>query len=274
MNQSREKRLNLSIGYSPCPNDTFIFYALVHDRIEKTIEFKESLFDVETLNKLALKGDFDITKVSFHAYLYLKNTYRLLNAGGALGRGCGPMIVAKEPIGMEDLKGKRIAIPGFMTTAHLLLKLYDPDCCKNTVIMPFHEILEAVRTGGVDAGLIIHESRFTYPSYGLHEVIDLGQWWESETGLPVPLGCIVIKKRFSDIIEKVEDLIRKSITYAYENRDEVMLYIREHARELDDSVIEKHINLYVNSYSFDFGPDGKRAIDELLYRAEQIKVGE
>lgn len=273
MNQSREKGLNLSIGYSPCPNDTFIFYALVHDRIEKTIEFKESLFDVETLNKLALKGDFDITKVSFHAYLYLKNTYRLLNAGGALGRGCGPMIVAKEPIGMEDLKGKRIAIPGLMTTAHLLLKLYDPDCCKNTVIMPFHEILEAVRAGGVDAGLIIHESRFTYPSYGLHEVIDLGQWWESETGLPVPLGCIIIKKRFSDIIEKVEDLIRKSITYAYENRDEVMLYIREHARELDDSVIEKHINLYVNSYSFDFGPDGKRAIDELLYRAEQIKVG-
>lgn len=273
MNQSREKGLNLSIGYSPCPNDTFIFYALVHDRIEKTIEFKESLFDVETLNKLALKGDFDITKVSFHAYLYLKNTYRLLNAGGALGRGCGPMIVAKEPIGMEDLKGKRIAIPGLMTTAHLLLKLYDPDCCKNTVIMPFHEILEAVRAGGVDAGLIIHESRFTYPSYGLHEVIDLGQWWESETGLPVPLGCIIIKKRFSDIIEKVEDLIRKSITYAYENRDEVMLYIREYARELDDSVIEKHINLYVNSYSFDFGPDGKRAIDELLYRAEQIKVG-
>ncbi|MFN3480659.1 MAG: 1,4-dihydroxy-6-naphthoate synthase [Thermodesulfovibrionales bacterium] len=261
----------LTLGYSPCPNDTFIFYALVHGKVkDHEIEFKESLLDVETLNNLALKGEFDVTKVSFHAYLYLKDQYLLLNAGGALGRGCGPLLVAREPLEMENLKGKRIAIPGILTTAFLLLRLYNPEYGENIVVMPFHEILGAVKSGIVDAGLIIHESRFTYLSYDLHEMIDLGRWWEEETGLPIPLGCIIIKKDFSDIIENVENLIRRSIAYAHDNREDVMPYIRENARELDDSVIARHIGLYVNEYTMDYGSDGKRAIEEFLYRAEQL----
>lgn len=264
----------LSLGYSPCPNDTFIFYALVHGKVkDQRISFKESLLDVETLNNLALKGEFDITKVSFHAYLYLRDKYLLLNAGGALGRGCGPLLVAREPFDMKYLKGKKIAIPGLLTTAFLLLKLYDPVYGKNIVVMPFHEILDAVKSGRVDAGLIIHESRFTYPSYGLYEIIDLGSWWEEETGLPIPLGCIIIKKEHSGIIDSIENMIRESISYSYENREEVMPYIKEKAQELDDSVIENHIGLYVNNYSFDYDTDGKRAINELLYRAT-IKQGE
>lgn len=261
----------LTLGYSPCPNDTFIFYGLVHGRVkDQGIRFKESLLDVETLNNLALKGEFDVTKVSFHAYLYLKDQYLLLNAGGALGRGCGPLLVAREPLEMEELKGKKIAIPGILTTAYLLLRLHNPEYGKNIVVMPFHEILGAVKSGIVDAGLIIHESRFTYQSFGLHEIIDLGRWWEEETSLPIPLGCIVIKRKHSDIIDNVDNLIRRSIVYAYDNREEVMPYIKEKARELNDAVIEDHIGLYVNNYSFDYGNDGKRAINELLYRAEQL----
>ncbi|MFN3395414.1 MAG: 1,4-dihydroxy-6-naphthoate synthase [Thermodesulfovibrionales bacterium] len=264
----------LSLGYSPCPNDTFIFYGLVHGGVrDQRIRFKESLLDVETLNNLALKGKFDLTKVSFHAYLYLKDQYLLLNAGGALGRGCGPLLVAREPIKIEALRGKRIAIPGLLTTAFLLLRLYNPEYGKNIVVMPFHEILGAVKSGIVDAGLIIHESRFTYLSYGLHEIIDLGRWWEEDTGLPIPLGCIIIKKEYSGIIEEIEGLIRKSISFAYENREKVMPYIRENARELNDSVIERHIDLYVNKYSYDFGPNGKDAIRELLQRAERAIGG-
>lgn len=264
----------LTIGYSPCPNDTFIFYALVHGRVkDQGMSFKESLLDVESLNNLALKGKFDVTKVSFHAYLYLRDKYLLLNAGGALGRGCGPLLVARKPLEIKDLKGKRIAVPGLLTTAYLLLRLYDPEYGKNIIVMPFHEILEAVKSGGVDAGLIIHESRFTYPSYGLYEIIDLGSWWEEETGLPIPLGCIIIKKEHSDIIDSIEGLIRRSISYSYENEDEVMPYVKEKARELDDAVIKSHIGLYVNNYSFDYCDDGKKAIKELLFRAERLSEG-
>jgi len=260
-----------TIGYSPCPNDTFIFYGLVHKRIkDERFIFRETLLDVETLNNLALKGAFDITKVSFHAYIYLRDRYLLLNAGGALGRGCGPLIVSKETLKMKDLKDKKIAIPGALTTAYLLLRLYDPELSKNAIVMPFHRILEAVRSGEVDAGLIIHESRFTYPDYGLKEMLDLGRWWEEETGLPIPLGCVVIKRQHSDIINDIEELIRKSIYYAFENKDEVMPYIRENARELDDSVIRRHIGLYVNEHSIDYGHDGKKAIDELLSRARGL----
>ncbi len=261
----------LTLGYSPCPNDTFIFYALVHGKVSSDWRFRESLLDVETLNNLAMKDAFDMTKVSFHAYLYLKDRYSLLNAGGALGKGCGPLMVARHPCTMKELRGKKIAIPGLLTTAFLLLRLYDSKYEENIVVMPFHEILEAVRSRMVDAGLIIHESRFTYQSFGLHQVIDLGSWWEKETGLPIPLGCIIIKRQYSDRIAQIEDLIRKSISYACKNKEEVMPYIREKAKELNDSVIEQHIVLYVNSYSMDFGPDGKRAIDEILLRAKKLK---
>ncbi|MGD2080223.1 MAG: 1,4-dihydroxy-6-naphthoate synthase, partial [Nitrospirota bacterium] len=187
-------RKDLTLGYSPCPNDTFIFYALVRGKIETGgLSFLETLEDVETLNRMALRGALDVTKVSTHALGFLREDYCLLRSGGALGRGCGPLIVAREPLEARDLRGKRIAIPGTLTTAYLLMRLFDP-MLKDIEAMPFHRIMDAVSSGSADAGLIIHEGRFTYPGYGLHEVLDLGRWWEDATGLPIPLGSIVAKR--------------------------------------------------------------------------------
>lgn len=261
----------LTLGYSPCPNDTFTFYALVHRKIDTgDLRFREMLLDVETLNQKALRAELDITKVSFHAYAYFRDRYLLLRSGGALGRGCGPLIVAKGNMKMEDLRGKRIAIPGKLTTAYLLLHLYEPLLANNVVVMPFDRIMDAVKTGTVDAGLIIHESRFTYPEYGLSEILDLGRWWEDETGLPLPLGCIIAEKSLGPyLINTIEALVRRSVEYAFAHRDETKGYIKAHAQELADTVIEQHINLYVNNYSLDLGDDGLRAVNELLKRAEQ-----
>lgn len=261
----------LSLGYSPCPNDTFIFYALMHGKIDAgDLNFKEILLDVETLNQMALKGKLDITKVSYNAFGNLREDYCLLRSGGALGRGCGPLVVASNECEMKDLKGKTIAIPGELTTAYLLLQLYDPDFKSNVKVMPFHEIMGAVKEGKADAGLIIHEGRFTYSSYGLKKIIDLGEWWEKETGLPIPLGCIIAKRRLGrELIEKLERLIRESVLYAISRRDEPVKYIKKHSQELDDSVIAEHINLYVNDYSVDIGDDGIRAVRKLLDMAEE-----
>ncbi|MBI5206069.1 MAG: 1,4-dihydroxy-6-naphthoate synthase [Nitrospirae bacterium] len=256
----------LSLGYSPCPNDTFIFYALVHGKIDADdLKFKEILLDVEALNKKALKGELDITKVSYSAFGNLREEYCLLRSGGALGKGCGPLVVSKTNYRMKDLKGKRIAIPGELTTAYLLLQLYDPNLKKNIKVMPFNMIMDAVKKGEVDAGLIIHESRFTYPSYGLKRVIDLGEWWEKETGLQIPLGCIIAKRSMGkDLIHKIDGLIKKSILYAMNNKGEPKKYIKEHSQELEDSVIEQHINLYVNDYSIDIGEEGINAVKKLF----------
>jgi len=261
----------LSLGYSPCPNDTFIFYALVHGKIDTgDLMFKETLLDVETLNQMAVNGELDITKVSYNAFGNLREDYCLLHSGGALGRSCGPLVVAKENYRMKDLKGKRIAIPGRLTTAFLLLQMYDPSFKENVKVMVFSDIMSAVKRGEVDAGLIIHESRFTYKSYGLKEVIDLGGWWEKETGLPIPLGCIIAKRRLrSDLINKIDNLIKESVLYAMGRRDEPTRYIKEHSQELDDSVIDKHINLYVNDYSIDIGEDGIMAVKRLFEMAEE-----
>jgi len=260
----------LSLGYSPCPNDTFIFYALVHGQIETAgLRFREVLLDVETLNQKALNAELDITKVSFHAFAFVRNTYRLLHAGGALGRGCGPLVVAKSGTSMENLRGKKIAIPGRLTTAYLLLQLYDPALGTNVVVMPFERIMDAVQRGAVDAGLIIHESRFTYPDYGLSEVMDLGRWWEGETGLPLPLGCIIARKGLgSTVLQTLDALIRKSVEYAFAHRERTNAYVRAHSQEMEEAVIEQHINLYVNDYSLDLGDEGMAAVDELLKRAE------
>ncbi len=261
----------LSLGYSPCPNDTFIFYALVHGRVDTAgVDFKEMLLDVETLNRKALNRELDVTKVSFHAYAYLRDAYHLLGSGGAMGRGCGPLIVAKGRRSMKDLLGKRIAIPGRLTTAYLLLSLYDPALAENVVVMPFDRIMAAVKEGSADAGLIIHEARFTYPEYGLSEVIDLGRWWEEDTGLPIPLGCILARKDIGrELVRTVERLIRDSVGYALAHREEARDYIREHAQEMRDEVVEEHIRLYVNDYSLDLGDDGMSAVEELLKRAEE-----
>ncbi|MEK6581214.1 MAG: 1,4-dihydroxy-6-naphthoate synthase [Nitrospirota bacterium] len=259
----------LSLGYSPCPNDTFIFYALVHGKIDTgDLQFKEILLDVETLNRSAIKGELDITKVSYNAFGNLRDDYCLLRSGGALGRGCGPLVVSKRNYSMKDLKGKRIAIPGELTTAYLLLQLYDPDLKKNIKVMPFNMVMDAVKKGEVDAGLIIHESRFTYKAYGLKKVIDLGEWWEKETGLPIPLGCISAKRSIgSELINKIDSLIKESIFYSMAHKKESTEYIKNHSQELEGLVIEQHINLYVNDYSIDIGEDGIKAVQALFEMA-------
>jgi 1,4-dihydroxy-6-naphthoate synthase len=264
---------NISIGYSPCPNDTFIFYALVHGKIDtEDFIFKETLLDVETLNRLALSSNLDVTKISYHAFGFLRKDYCLLRSGSAMGRGCGPMIVSKEGNELEDLKGKRIAIPGKLTTANLLLQLFASDSGippSSLVEMPFHKIMDSVSKGHVEAGLLIHEGRFTYHLHGLRKVIDLGEWWENATGLPLPLGGILAKKDLGkDVIKKVDSLIRKSIEYSLSHRDEPRVYMKQHSQELEDQVIEQHINLYVNNYSLDIGEEGLSAIRELLRKAE------
>jgi 1,4-dihydroxy-6-naphthoate synthase len=266
---------SVSLGYSPCPNDTFIFYAMIHGKINTgDLAFNEVLLDVETLNQKALRSELDITKISYAAYGQLREEYCLLRSGGALGRGCGPLVIAKNSYTMEELQGKKIAIPGKLTTAFLLMQLYDPFFkSSDIVVMPFDEIMDAVSQGDVDAGLIIHESRFTYPSYGLKEIIDLGSWWEAQTGLPIPLGGIIAKRSLGDGLHtQINNILRQSVEYAFDNRTEPLNYIKKHSQELSDDVINQHINLYVNDFSVDVGQEGEQAVAELLSRAEEAGI--
>jgi 1,4-dihydroxy-6-naphthoate synthase len=259
----------LTIGFSPCPNDTFIFYALVHGKVTVPgVAFRERLEDVETLNRLALEGALDITKISYHALGRLREQYALLRSGGALGRGCGPLIVARPGRGLDDIGAGSIAIPGELTTAYLLLRLYDPRIT-NTVVMAFDRIMQAVAGGEVDAGLIIHESRFTYPRYKLEKLLDLGEWWESFSGLPVPLGAILGKRALGrDLLLSAEEAVRESLRYARQNPDEVMAYCRQYSQEMDEEVMKSHIDLYVNDFSLDLGSEGLTAVRRLLSEAE------
>lgn len=261
----------LTLGYSPCPNDTFIFYALAHGKIDTgDLRFKEMLEDVETLNRMAKRAKLDITKISFHAYGHLRETYRLLRSGAALGKGCGPLVVSKKYQHMEDLQGKKIAIPGRLTTAFLLLQLLDPSLKERVMVMPFHRIIDAVRNNEADAGLIIHESRFTYQAAGLRQVVDLGEWWEHETGLPIPLGGIIAKRKLgAALVKEIESDVRRSLEYAFAHKTEPKAYIKKHSQEISDSVIERHIDLYVNDYSLDIRDDGLRAVEELFRMSEE-----
>jgi 1,4-dihydroxy-6-naphthoate synthase len=258
----------LTLGYSPCPNDTFIFYALVHGRLPLTgFTLQERLEDVETLNTLALQGALDLTKISYHAFAHLRRDYCLLKSGGALGRGCGPLVVARQAASLESLRGKRIAIPGRLTTANLLLQL-SGEGFDNLLILPFHQIMAAVVDGAADAGVIIHESRFTYRHYGLQQVLDLGQWWEQETGLPIPLGGILARRSLgADLIDTIDAALRASVEYAFTHPEEPKAYIRQHSQELSEQVIESHIDLYVNDFSRDLGEEGRIAIETLFSRA-------
>jgi 1,4-dihydroxy-6-naphthoate synthase len=259
----------LSLGYSPCPNDTFIFYALVHKRIPfEGFSLREQLEDVETLNRMAFEGQLDITKISFHAYAYLRDQYTLLRSGGALGKGCGPLLVARQGHTSIDLTNQRIAIPGEFTTAFLLLRLYDPRV-QNIIVLPFHQILHAVQQGKADVGLIIHESRFTYQNFGLRKLLDLGDWWEQVSGYPIPLGGIIMKRSFDkELVKMMEKKIRQSIRYAQAHPEEPRAYIRKYAQEIEDLVICSHINLYVNEYSLDIGSEGEKSIRFLFSEAE------
>jgi 1,4-dihydroxy-6-naphthoate synthase len=274
----------LSLGYSPCPNDTFIFYAMIHGKINpEDLLFTEQLLDVETLNQKALNAELDITKISYHAFGHLRDKYTLLRAGSALGRGCGPLLIAKDDFTIEELHNKRIAIPGKLTTASLLLQLslrsfpsLNPKLLplnSSFIPMPFNRIVQAVANEEVDAGLIIHESRFTYQSSGLKQIIDLGEWWEEETGLPIPLGAIIANKSLGkEVIIKVNNVLKKSVEYAFQNRSEPMNYIKKHSQELSDDVINEHIGLYVNDFSIDIGEEGEKAVNELLSCAEEAGI--
>lgn len=258
----------LSLGFSPCPNDTYIFNGLVHGKVPLSrLTFAEPLLaDVETLNEWALQGRLDVTKVSFHAFGHVLDRYALLHAGAALGRGCGPLLITGNQDKAADMADWRIAIPGAYTTAALLLRLYQP-ACRHLVVMRFDRIMEAVAEGIVDGGVIIHESRFTYGRMGLHCVRDLGEWWEHATGLPIPLGCIAARKSLPPALrEEIDAGLSASLRWADSHPAEGWDYIRSHAQEMDPEVIRSHIDLYVNRYSRGLGDEGLHAVRELLRR--------
>ncbi|MDP3285909.1 MAG: 1,4-dihydroxy-6-naphthoate synthase [Desulfobacterales bacterium] len=264
--------IEFSIAFSPCPNDTFIFHAMLHNCIDTGDHaFSPHIDDVEALNNAAFKKTFQITKLSFYAYLLLKEDYELLDSGSALGFGCGPLLVTRKESRFSA--DSRIAIPGNYTTAFLLLKLWNPEI-RNIVVTRFDRILPGVQSGEYDAGLIIHEGRFIYPDYGCEKVIDLGEWWEKETNLPIPLGCIAIRKDPETIVhkEQIELLIKNSVIYAKKNRNASRSFVRKHAQELDDKVIDGHIDLYVNDFTVSLGITGKKAVQTLEERARWEKI--
>ena len=262
--------MRITLGYSPCPNDTFIFGALANGLIDtQGIDFEIVMDDVEALNKMAFAGVLDVTKLSYHAFAHLTTTYRLLQAGSALGNNCGPLLVAKTPLDTAQIEHARIAIPGKMTTANFLLSLAYPNAIHKVETL-FSDIENAVCDGHCDAGLIIHENRFTYQEKGLVKLMDLGEYWESTTGLPIPLGGIVIKKEYPEEVQQlVNQLIRESVTFAYAHTDQVMPYIRAHAQAMEDHVMQSHIDLYVNEYSIDLGGKGRHAVQTMFSMANE-----
>lgn len=261
----------LSLGFSPCPNDTFIFHALVEGLVDTgELAFQPPVLeDVETLNRWALEGKLDVSKVSFYALGHLLDTYVLLRAGAALGRGCGPLLVAAKPYEPQDLPRLRVAIPGNYTTAGMLLRLYAPNI-DTIVVMPFDRIMASISQGVVDAGVIIHESRFTYPEKGLRLILDLGAWWEAETGRPIPLGGIVARRSLGEpLLRSIEKAVRASVGIAFKAPDASRPFVLSHAQEMETSVVEEHIALYVNRFSEDLGDEGVAAVEEFLERGAE-----
>ena len=267
--------MTLSLGFSPCPNDCFMFDAMVHRRIDlEGLDFDVRMADIEALNSAAFAGDVDITKLSFHAYAYCADDYVLLDAGSALGRNCGPLLISQRPIAPEEVAAGdvRIAIPGKYTTANFLLSLAFPRATDKSECL-FSDIEWGVLDGRFDAGLIIHENRFTYADRGLKKIIDLGEFWESETGAAIPLGGIVISRRLpADVRQRVNRVMRRSVEYAFANRDASLPFVRANAQAMSDEVMYKHIDLYVNEYSVDLGVDGRRAVEVLFERARNSGV--
>jgi 1,4-dihydroxy-6-naphthoate synthase len=263
-------KTSLSLGYSPCPNDTFIFFAMAQGIINlDPYEIRVSLADVEALNQAARRQELDITKTSMSALVHLLEKYWLLRAGGALGRGCGPLVVARRKLTMKDLAEKAIAIPGRLTTAHMLLQLEGTHVGPR-VEMEFSRIMPAVVSGEVDAGVIIHEGRFTYGSLGLELVLDLGEWWEHYTGLPLPLGGILMRRDLgAEAARTVEAGIRDSLLYARAHPEQAWPYIREHAQEMEPRVIQQHIDMFVNDFTIDLGIDGEDAVRRLMEAASR-----
>lgn len=271
--------MKLTIGYSPCPNDTFIFDAMVHHKIDtEGLDFEVKLADVEELNQLAFAETLQITKLSYHAFAYITDKYLLLDSGSALGNGVGPLLICKKPTDeikpqlLTNPESVKIAIPGKYTTANFLLSLAFPKATQKTEVL-FSDIEAGVLNGTYDAGLIIHENRFTYAERGLNKIIDLGDFWEQLTQAPIPLGGIVVsKKLIPELQQKINRVLRKSIEYAFENPDASYNYVKQHAQEMSEEVRKKHIHLYVNKYSLSLGNEGRNAIKALFNKAQELKI--
>jgi len=265
--------VHLNFAISPCPNDTYIFHALKNIQgFAPGIEPVFTFADVEALNAMALSSEPDVCKLSFHAYAYCHNNYRLLGSGSALGHACGPLLISKRKIYPDELRDVHIAIPGKLTTANLLLGIAFPEATRKTEYV-FSDIETVVLDGECDAGLIIHENRFTYEKKGLKKIIDLGEWWENKFQLPIPLGGIAIKRSIAPhIAENVEQAIRNSIVYSHTHQSEALAFCRSLSQEMDEKVLQQHINLYVNDYSLDLGEKGRQAINFLFARAIETKI--
>ena len=262
--------MNLTLGFSTCPNDTFIFDAMVNGRINtEGLLFNVHLADVEELNRMAFSAEIDISKVSYHAFAYLSDAYQLLTSGSALGFGNGPLLISKHKIYPDEVKELKIAIPGKYTTANLLLSLAYPHLNQKTEYL-FSDIEEVILSGEMDAGVIIHENRFTYRSKGLRKIVDLGELWEQQYGLPIPLGGILVKRNLpEDIRHKINRVLHRSVEYALQNPNDSLPFVRQHAQSMEESVMQSHIRLYVNDFSVDLGVKGREAIDTLYAKGSE-----
>ena len=256
--------MKLLLAFSPCPNDTFMFHDLATGSLRLPgSEIEVHLHDVETLNRFAAEERFDVTKLSFHAWLTVREHYRLLSVGAALGHGCGPVVVSRRPVDKSDLPNCRAAIPGELTTAHLLFRLWAPEAA-DRIFVAYDRVFDTVASGEADCGVVIHEGRFLVERMGFTRVVDLGSWWEEATGLPIPLGCIAARKALpDDVVDGFERLIGQSIRNSLAAPERTLPYIRQHAQELDEDVLAKHVETFVNEYSLDLGDDGRAAVARL-----------
>jgi 1,4-dihydroxy-6-naphthoate synthase len=263
----------ITVGHSPDPDDAFMFYALAHDKIDTgDLTFRHELQDIETLNRRALKGELDVSAVSIHAYAFLLETYALLPSGCSMGDRYGPMVIASKPMTVRDLSTVKIAVPGTMTTAFLTLRLLLPQGFAYEVI-PFDEIISAVASGKFDAGLIIHEGQLTFQNQGLHLIVDLGVWWQEKTGLPLPLGGNVVRRDLGiETIRDISRLIKESIRYSLNHRQDALTYALKYARDMDRDLADRFVGMYVNDWTLDYGPRGRAAVAKLLDEAHRACV--
>ena len=264
----------ISIAHSPDSDDAFMFYALATDKVRVPgLRFTHTLCDIETLNRKAREdeGVYDVTAISFHAYPYIQQKYALLHSGGSVGDGYGPMIVSTRPYSQDEVKSKRIAVPGKLTTAYLVLNLFAPGV--ETAVVPFDQIIPQIKAGNFEAGLIIHEGQLTYERSGLHRVVDLGKWWQTITGLPLPLGGNAIRRSLgSELISSVSNALRESIQYALDHRTEALAHALQFARDLDPRLADKFVGMYVNECTLDYGPDGREGVRRLLDMGYQAGI--
>ena len=263
----------LTLGFSPCPNDTFIFHGIVSGQLPLPgVDLDIRLHDVETLNEMAFREVLDVTKLSFYTWLKVRHNYRLLSSGGALGYGCGPVVVSAKPVCAEEMAICRIVLPGQWTTAHLLFQLWAPKAHQKQFVS-YDRIFDALNRGHADCGVIIHESRFTFEQLGFRAIADLGAWWEKQTGLPIPLGCIAAHKRLPrDLVQNLETRIRQSIVAARTNPGQALPFIRTHAQELTLDVLQAHIDTFVNDFSLDLGSKGQAAVSALEKQAREAGI--